>query len=212
MLKHLGKGRQSLLISLCEHLPRAFIPAWPPPHPGGLGALPRGRTTLCLVACTLISPDRGSFAFSGPPSTTLLSLIRLCCCKDLSAATPLLFKLWSLCCLQMVYTPKNLAEVSTQTQTHAHTCMWPHTHTLLHAHKNALAHTQAGHAITFIDNWMGAISDDKWTVHNLTQWMKMNLVWLQYPVCIHKRLGMGTLPCNPSCGDAGTCRCLELSG
>lgn len=84
---------------------------------------------------------------------------------------------------------------------HTHACDC--THTLLHAHENAHAHTQAGHASTFIDNWMGAVSDDKWTDQNLTQRMKMNLVWLRCPVCIHKRLGMGTLPCNPSCGDVG---------
>lgn len=201
VLKHLRKGRQSLLISLCRHLPCAFIPAWPPPPPGGLGTLPRGWTMLCLVARTLISPDRGSLAFSGPTSTMLLSLIRLCSCKDLSAVTQLLFKLWSLWCLQMVYTPKSIAEMSTQTQTHAHMWMWMHTHTSACTWECSCTHTS-----TVTDSWMGAVSDDKWMDQNLTQKMKINFVWLRCPVCIHKRLGMGTVPCNPSCRDEGTCR------
>lgn len=97
--------------------------------PRGAGYPAQRMDNTVSIACTLISPDRGSLAFSGPISTMLLSLIQLCSCKDLSVATPLLFKLWSLWCLQMVYTPKSIAEMSTQTQTHAHMCMWMHTHT-----------------------------------------------------------------------------------
>lgn len=146
VLKHLGKGTLNFslrILATCIH----SCMTTSTPLGRGAGCLAAQRMDNTVSSC-LHTPDRGSFAFSGPTATKLLLFIRLCCCKDLNTATPLLVKLWSLCCLQMVYAPQSLAEMSTQTQTQTHA----HTHTVLHAHNNAHAHTQAGHASTFIDN------------------------------------------------------------
>lgn len=121
VLKHLGKGTLNFSLRILATCIHSCMTTSTPPG-GGAGCLAAQRMDNTVSSC-LHTPDRGSFAFSGPTATTLLLFIRLCCCKDLSAATPLLFKLWSLCCLQMVYAPQSLAEMSTQTQTqtHAHT-------------------------------------------------------------------------------------------